>query len=79
MFCPFCGRQNEDSTLFCVYCGKAMSQNTPLLEANQRPKKAPKARLSNDAKKAIITGTLIVGFVLIVLLLYYPSIFPWNW
>jgi uncharacterized membrane protein YvbJ len=79
MFCPFCGRQNKENAVFCEYCGKAMQKNIQLPKANQRPKKTSRIGLSYNAKRAIITGVLIVGVVLVVLLIYYPSVFPWNW
>jgi uncharacterized membrane protein YvbJ len=88
MFCSFCGRQNKEGTVFCEYCGKAMPQkNSPLPvtqsipQANSPSQKAnkPKVGLSYNAKRAIVTSTLIVGLVIVVLLIYYPSIFPWNW
>jgi uncharacterized membrane protein YvbJ len=88
MFCPFCGRQTKDNALFCEFCRKALPQKTsplpviqPIPQANPRPQKAhaPKARISNTAKKAIITGILIVGLVIVVLLIYYPGVFSWKW
>ena len=79
MFCPSCGRQNKENTLFCQYCGKSMQKNAPVIQENQIPNKAQKAGLSYNAKRGIVTGVLIVGLVLVVLLIYYPSIFPWNW
>jgi uncharacterized membrane protein YvbJ len=88
MFCPFCGRQNKEDTVFCEYCGKALPQkNFPLPETRSIPQanppfqKAdkPRFRLSYNAKRAIVTSTLVVGLVIVVLLIYYPSIFPWNW
>jgi uncharacterized membrane protein YvbJ len=88
MFCNFCGRQNKDDVLFCEFCGKSMPQkNSQMPETqrepteNQRSVKAPssKPRISFTAIKAIITGLVIVGLVLVVLLIYYPSVFPWNW
>jgi len=87
MFCPFCGKQNQDNTLFCAYCGKALSQqnpNPPQVQAipqtfqSSQKDKNPKAKISNTAKKAVITGILIVGLVIVVLLIYYPGLFHWN-
>jgi uncharacterized membrane protein YvbJ len=88
MFCPYCGKQNKDTAVFCEFCGKALTQKTisqssvqPIAPSNLNSKKAstPKAGLSYNAKRGIITGVLIVGLVLVVLLIYYPNIFPWNW
>jgi uncharacterized membrane protein YvbJ len=88
MFCPYCGKQNKDTAVFCEFCGKALTQKTipqpsvqPVAQSNIISKKAsaPKAGLSYNAKRGIITGLLIVGLVLVVLLYYYPNIFPWNW
>ena len=88
MFCPSCGRQNKDTAVFCEFCGKGLPQKNnplplvqPVAQANQNTKKAiaPKPRLSYNAKRGIITGLLIVGLILVVLLIFYPSIFPWNW
>lgn len=88
MFCPFCGRQIKDNSVFCAFCGKALPQKSsplpiiqPIPQANPSPQKeyVPKARVSSTAKKAVITGILIVGLIIVVLLIYYPSIFPWNW
>jgi uncharacterized membrane protein YvbJ len=83
MFCPFCERQNKENTVFCAFCGKAMIQKNlaptlikPVSQVNPRPQKTP--RVSFNAKKAIVTGALIVGLVIVVLLIYYPSIFTWN-
>ena len=56
-----------------------MQKNAPAIQVNQSPKKVQKAGLSYNAKRGIVTGVLIVGLVLVVLLIYYPSIFPWNW
>jgi len=81
MFCPFCGKQNEDNTLFCNYCGKAITQETiqSAPQTSQIVKKAPKTRISYNVKKAAVTGVLIATLVIVVLLVYYPTIFPWNW
>jgi uncharacterized membrane protein YvbJ len=88
MFCPTCGKQNKDPAIFCEFCGKALPKKTvpqpsvqPVAQANLNPKKAaaPKAGLSYNAKRGIITGLFIIGLVLVVLLIYYPNIFPWNW
>jgi uncharacterized membrane protein YvbJ len=86
MFCPFCERQIKDNSLFCKYCGKALPQKSlpfPLTQQipqiNAQPQTSPRKRLSNNAKKGIVTGILIVGLIIVVLLIYYPSIFPWNW
>ena len=56
-----------------------MQKNASVIEESQMPQKAQKAGLSYNAKRGIVTGVLIVGLVLVVLLIYYPSIFPWNW
>ena len=88
MFCPSCGRQNKDIALFCFFCGKALPQKTtrlPDIEPTAQQNfdsetiDAPKSRLSYNAKRGIVTGLLIVGLVLVILLIYYPNIFPWNW
>ena len=84
MFCPHCGKQNQDNVVFCAYCGKTMSQkdsSPPAIRAIPGPKKAsaPKVRISFTAIKAIVTGILIIGLIVAVLLIYYPGAFPWNW
>jgi uncharacterized membrane protein YvbJ len=87
MFCPFCDRQIKDNSLFCKYCGKALPQKSlPFPVTQQMPQinaqpqtSSPRKRLSNNAKKGIVTGILIAGLIIVVLLIYYPSIFPWNW
>jgi uncharacterized membrane protein YvbJ len=84
MFCPYCSKQNKDNTLFCGYCGKALPQkNSPLPEAQTNPSHQkthkPKFRLSYNAKKGIVSGVLIAGLIVVVLLLYYPNVLPWNW
>ena len=84
MFCPFCGKQNKDNVPFCAFCGKALPQKSsePLVvqqvaRANPIPQKpsAPKARLSYNAKRGIVTGLLIAVIVLVILVIYYPNIF----
>jgi uncharacterized membrane protein YvbJ len=83
MFCPSCGKQNRDNVLFCAHCGKALpQQSSPILQRAPIPqsspspqtKSAPKFRISNTTKKALITGILIVGLIIVVLLIYYPGI-----
>jgi uncharacterized membrane protein YvbJ len=85
MFCPNCGRQNKDTAVFCEYCGKALPQKAttpqievqPVAKVNPIPNEydSPKPRLSFNAKRGIVTGLLIVVVVLVVLAIYYPSIF----
>jgi len=55
--------------------------NQPVSKANPSSQKAknPKFELSYNAKRGIITGVGVVVLVLVVLLIYYPSLFPWNW
>jgi uncharacterized membrane protein YvbJ len=89
MFCPSCGKQNKENVVFCASCGKALPQKSkplpeakPFVQANPSPSPKPttpkKTRISFTAIKAVITGLLIVGLVLVLLQLYYPGIFPWN-
>jgi uncharacterized membrane protein YvbJ len=85
MFCPSCGKLNKDAAAFCEYCGKALPQKAtapqievqPVAQANPNPNEydSPKPRLSFNAKKGIATGLLIVVVVLVVLAIYYPSLF----
>ena len=84
MFCPSCGRQNKDTAVFCEYCNKALPQKSsvlPTIQTNQPPinAKKPRGGLSYNAKRGIVTGILVVGLILVVLVIYYPNVFPWNW
>ena len=85
MFCPFCGRQNKDNAVFCWFCNKALPQknsaaslNQTVSQLNSFPNKKPKNGVSFNAIKALVTGVLIVGLVIVVLQFYYPSVLPWN-
>ena len=71
MFCPNCGRENKENASFCAYCKKALPSKKPQLTTQTlvKPKKDSKIRISNNAKKAAITGILIVGFIFVVLLI----------
>jgi uncharacterized membrane protein YvbJ len=90
MFCPFCSKQNKDNAAFCDYCGKALPQTTvtppsevksaasaPLPRVNPTPNAhdTPKPRLSYNAKRGIVTGVLVLIVVVVVLAVYYPSLF----
>jgi uncharacterized membrane protein YvbJ len=88
MFCPSCGKQNKDDVVFCAFCGKAIPQkkssppeiqpqvaSTSTLGSVQ----VPRQRLSFRAKKAIITGIMVAALIIVILLIYYPKVFPWNW
>jgi uncharacterized membrane protein YvbJ len=84
MFCPFCKKQNKNDEAFCAFCGKALPQKSsapqviqPVAKTNPIPQKlsAPKARLSYNAKRGIVTGLLIAVVVLVILVIYYPNIF----
>jgi len=84
MFCPSCGRQNQENVVFCSFCGKALPQKSstsPVVQSSIQPNLekttvlAKKPRLSFTAIKAIITVALIAGLVIAVLLSYYPGIF----
>ena len=88
MFCTSCGKQNQENVMFCTYCGKALPQKSspppaiqPVIKVNPGPKRASaqKVRMPDNAMKAVITGISIVGLVVVVLLIYYPGVFPWNW
>jgi uncharacterized membrane protein YvbJ len=88
MFCPFCGKQNKDNVPFCAFCGKALPQKNPtppvtqsITNSKQNPQEssAPKRGLSYNAKRGIVTGLLIAVVVIIIAVIYYPQVFPWNW
>jgi uncharacterized membrane protein YvbJ len=88
MFCPFCRKQNKENVTFCAYCGKALPQKSsapqvvqPVAIANPIPQNAsaPKARLSYNAKRGIVTGLLVAIVVIVILVIYYPNVLPWNW
>lgn len=88
MFCPFCGKQNKDNAPFCAFCGRALPQkssaplvNQPVAKAEPIPQKmsGPKRGLSYNAKRGIVTGVLITVVVIVILVIYYPQVFPWNW
>jgi uncharacterized membrane protein YvbJ len=88
MFCPYCGRQNQEDVVFCEFCGKVLPQKglqpgvaQYIAESNPSPNRdsAPRARVSFTTIKAVVTVLLIVGLVLVVLQIYYPGVFPWNW
>jgi uncharacterized membrane protein YvbJ len=87
MFCPFCSKQNKENVSFCAFCGKALPQKSspsqviqPVAQANPIPQKAsmPKARLSYNAKRGIVTGILIAVIVVVILVIYYPNVFSWK-
>ncbi len=86
MFCPHCGRQNQDDVVFCTFCGKvlpskaspAAAQQTAYENPNPSGDSAPKARASFTTIKAVVTVLLIVGLILVILQIYYPGVFPWN-
>ena len=87
MFCPFCGKQNQDNVSFCEFCGKALPKgSSPKPEtrafsqapSSSRRVPASNAGLSFNAKKGIVTGVLVVVLVFVVLQLFYPGVFPWN-
>jgi uncharacterized membrane protein YvbJ len=86
MFCPFCGRQNKDNAAFCVFCNRALPQknsaapiNQTFSQVNDASQKEQKSKISFNSLKAIVTGVLIVGMVILIIQLYYPSVLPWNW
>lgn len=88
MFCPFCNKQNKENVSFCAFCGKALPQKSsappviqPVAKANSIPQNAsaPKARLSYNAKRGIVTGILIAIIVVVILVIYYPNVFTWKW
>ncbi len=87
MFCPYCGRQNQDDVAFCEFCGKALpKKGSPLVvaqdtaSANPSPKKdfPSKARISFTTIKAVVTVLLIFGLILVIIQIYYPGLFSWN-
>jgi uncharacterized membrane protein YvbJ len=89
MFCPFCNRQNKEDAVFCNFCGKALPQQSFVPAANQSSEQSimsnpskksskPGFKLSDNAIKGIITAVAIVVLVLVVLVVYYPNLMPWN-
>lgn len=70
--------------MFCEFCGRALTQKnspSPINQVNYNPQtaSASKPRLSYNAKRGIVTGVLIAVLVIVILLIYYPGVFPWNW
>jgi uncharacterized membrane protein YvbJ len=87
MFCPFCSKQNKENVSFCEFCGKALPQKSsaspviqPIAKADYIPQKAstPKAGLSYNAKRGIVTGILIAVIVIVIVVIYYPNVFSWK-
>ncbi len=88
MFCPSCGRENQEGILFCGFCGKALpqkSQAAPTLQPGTQPPPGlqrtsiPEPRLPYNAKKGIITILLIAAIIIVILVIFYPNLLPWNW
>jgi uncharacterized membrane protein YvbJ len=89
MFCPYCGKNNQEDAVFCEYCKKAMPKgNAQTSSPNPSPtpvqpqieqKKPKKPLLSFTAIKGIITVVMLAVLILIIIWLYYPSMLPWNW
>jgi uncharacterized membrane protein YvbJ len=80
MFCPNCGRENKEGSLFCAYCKKALPSKKPQLttQTSVNPKKSSRHRISNNAIRTVITGILIIALIIVVLQFYYPGVLPWN-
>ena len=87
MFCPSCGRQNQDNAPFCAYCGNALPQQKDVQNVTKSKSKqssirqkgsSSKIKISFTAIKAIVTVLLLIGVTLVILQLYYPGFLPWN-
>lgn len=65
MFCPYCGKENENDSLFCVDCGKQLSEPQPITPAPQTPIKKPKERSPLITKE--VRNKWLIALILILL------------
>lgn len=61
MFCNNCGKQVDDNTTFCPYCGKQIG--TPAASAAQQPTTPPSAPAPAPAASTDSNTIAIIGFV----------------
>lgn len=63
MFCPKCGKENDDNAVFCTHCGAKMSQdNTISFEQLNGGGVSGLDRLHAEAKSAYLFGILSIVF-----------------
>jgi len=65
MFCPKCGAQNQDDSLFCVNCGNRFSQVSPTtqtpIQSSSQPFTVPSPAGQKNAMLAAILNFLLPG------------------
>ena len=78
MFCPHCGKENKDTSLFCAGCGKQLKNAASVSNANvptiTKPAKVNAPLIKKETMSQIILAAIIVllfagVFVLFLLLL----------
>lgn len=67
MFCPNCGKENQQRTRFCIYCGAALPEELPSETPAQRKVARPKSAFPIVGAVAIVLVILLAVGALVVL------------
>ena len=75
MFCPRCGSQSSDNTVFCAYCGTRIDGNDRKEQlVNSQPQKQPGHGMAVASLVLGIIGIVLIGFVFGILAIIFGSI-----
>ncbi|MBE6132974.1 MAG: zinc ribbon domain-containing protein [Erysipelotrichaceae bacterium] len=75
MYCRFCGRQIEDDSSFCTYCGKNLSTSTTNDNANKNVNNQNETVVENEETSEEKTSALKGFFILFIPFIIIISIF----
>ena len=75
MYCRFCGRQIEDDSSFCTYCGKNLSTSTTNDNANKNVNNQNETVVENEETSEEKSSALKGFFILFIPFIIIISIF----
>lgn len=72
MYCPKCGKENQDSASFCIHCGNPLNVDTTMsfekLRGGQPPAAGPVQALQSEASRAKTFSILALVFCILGLI-----------
>ncbi len=62
MYCPKCGKLNDEGAVFCKHCGASMSQDNTISFDQLNNGNSPMGQLQAEARRATVFGILSIVF-----------------
>ncbi len=80
MYCPYCGKKNEDSATYCNGCGRNLKEDPGFTEPNQPAGSDPSDESNQrgwNQNRGVIIAIIIIVAAAVVAILFLTDVLPW--